>query len=474
MVKKIISSLLLKVVLLNSFSLISAQTITISDFINQLKEVHPLFEKERLTTQIEQEHQNSYKGKQDWNIITSASYSHEDPLLAFSGPEQTDAISISGGVERLFWNTGGRLSASYTTNYAELEIDPIWGFPSSIYQNQFAITYSHPLLKNRKGFLDRLEYELKQFDVDFSEVQSQENVEEFLAESASKFLDWVFLYEQKLILAERLKLSKEELDRTERKRVSNLVNQVDVLRAEDAVRIWNQNLVLVETQLNALRAELSVLTKNSKIKNLIPEYNLYKLDEIIPLDKATTELVETSRILKNLNIRKKQLEIVQKGFKESAKADLTAYAQLNTKNLDENFGESFKMDKPDAVIGVQLSFPLENRTAKSQIIKTELQLSQLDAQFKELTITLSAALANIYVQLIEIEKVLALNQEQIESAKERTIEEWNLYNQGRSDLTFVIMSRDNEQNAKLTYAQNAMIYHKLSIEYKALMDRLYN
>jgi len=465
---------MLKIVLLTSFSLISAQTITLHEFINQLKDAHPLFEKERLTTQIEQEHQNSYIGKQDWNILTSASYSHEEPLLAFSGPEKTDAITISGGVERVFWNTGGRLSASYTTNYAELEIDPIWGFPNSIYQNQFAITYSHPLLKNRKGFLDRLEYELKQFDVDFSDVQSQENVEDFLAESALKFLDWVFLYEQKLIISERLKLSKEELDRTKKKRASNLVNQVDVLRAEDAVRIWDQNLVLIETQLNALRAELSVLTQNNEIKNLSPEYDLYKLDEIIALEKATIELIETSRILKNLNIRIKQLKIVHMGFKESAKADLTAYAQINTKNLDENFGESFKMDKPDAVIGMQLSFPLENRTAKSQITKTELQLSQLDEQFKELTITLSAALTNIHVQLIEIEKVLVLNQEQIESAKDRTNEEWNLYNQGRSDLTFVIMSRDNEQNAKLTYAQNAMIYHKLSIEYKALMDRFYN
>lgn len=49
--------------------------------------------------------------------------------------------------------------------------------------------------------------------------------------------------------------------------------------------------------------------------------------------------------------------------------------------------------------------------------------------------------------------ILTLNQEQIESAKERTKEELKLYNKGRGDFTFVILSRDNEQNAKLTYAQ---------------------
>jgi hypothetical protein len=40
-------------------------------------------------------------------------------------------------------------------------------------------------------------------------------------------------------------------------------------------------------------------------------------------------------------------------------------------------------------------------------------------------------------------------------------------------LTFVILSQDNEENAKFIYAQNALTYHKLTIQYNALMDQLY-
>ncbi|MFQ5823388.1 MAG: hypothetical protein ACE5JB_04970 [bacterium] len=71
-----------------------------------------------------------------------------------------------------------------------------------------------------------------------------------------------------------------------------------------------------------------------------------------------------------------------------------------------------------------------------------------------------------------MEKVLTLNQEQIESAKAKTEEELKLYNQGRGELTFVIQSQDSEQNAKFTYAGNAPTYHKLLIEYRALMNQL--
>jgi len=70
-------------------------------------------------------------------------------------------------------------------------------------------------------------------------------------------------------------------------------------------------------------------------------------------------------------------------------------------------------------------------------------------------------------------KILELNQAQIESAQEKTKEELKLYNQGRGQLTFVIQSRDNEQNARLSYVDNAALYHLLKLQYQALLDKLY-
>jgi hypothetical protein len=36
----------------------------------------------------------------------------------------------------------------------------------------------------------------------------------------------------------------------------------------------------------------------------------------------------------------------------------------------------------------------------------------------------------------------------------------------------VIQSRDNEENAKLLYADNATLYHTLLLQYRALLDEL--
>ena len=455
-----------------SFTFSPAQTITQNEFINMLKIKHPIFEKEKMTSQIEQEDRNSYVGAQDWRINSSLFYFHEEPVIAISGPEKTDAIAIDGGIEKVFWGTGSRLSASYSFNRAKIKINPLWGFPNAFYQNKIALTYKHPLLKNKNGFLDRLQYNLKQYDIDFSDIQSLENQENFLLNSTAKFLDWVYLSEQEKIILERIKLSEEELERTKRKRRANLVDQADVIRSEDAVRIWKQNLMLVQSQGKALRAELAVLTQNTEFYNLKPDFELYEVTKHISLEQATQQLIENSRLIKTLSVRLDQLEYVNKGHKETLKPDLWAVAEVNTKNLDEDLGGSFTMDKPDALIGLQFNLPLGNRTAKSNITKTDLQISQLKKQIDEITITLTSVLSNLYTQIIELENVFKLNQEQINSAKIRTEEELKLYNQGRGDLTFVILSRDNEENAKLTYAQNAVTYHKLKLEYKALMDQL--
>lgn len=454
-------------------SLLYAQTITQEEFLNQLRRVHPVFEKEKLTAQIEKQEQKSLLGTQDWNIISSVSFAHEEPAVAFAGPERTNAFSVSSGIERVFWKTGGRLSASFSSYRASIKIDPFYGFPNSFYENQFAITYTHPLLKNRNGFLDRLQYDLKHFDIDFSDVQAKENMEDFLASSADKFLDWAFLTEQKKVVSERLKLSEEELSRTKRKREANLVDEVDVIRAEDAVRIWRQNQVLVGSQWKALQAELAVLSQDSELYNVSPQFGLYEVVELAPLEENISQLKINSRLTAALNIRLKQLEYARRGFDETSKSDLSLMAQFSTKNLDESFGKSLGMDKPDALVGLQFSVPLGNRTARSQVAKTDLQIAQLEKQLDEVTLSLTSALTNLHIQIKELEEVLKLNQEQIESARQKTEEELRLYNQGRGNLTFVIQSRDSEQNAKLGYAQNALTYHKLIIEYRALMDQLY-
>ena len=463
-------------------STILAQALTQDAFLKQLKNSHPLFEKENLAAQIETAEQNSLKGYEDWFISSSPYYLYSKPLAtsAFT-PGRIDRFGLTAQVDRTFWKTGSRIAVSWASDYAKQDLDDIVipgivtipASPSTYYQNTVALSFIQPLWKNRGGSLDRLQYDLKKYDIDFAEIQALENIENFLAASAARYLDWVLLTEQKEIFAERLKLSETELSRITKKRDANLVDQADVIRTEDAVRIWKQNLVLIESQWKALQAELAVVSQNEEIYNSEPAYDLYTFKTLGSLEDEIALLNQKSRLLSPLQIRMKQLGNARQGYEEMSKSDLSFVAQLNTKNIDSDLGESLKMDKPDAYLGLQFSVPLKKTTTKSEIHKTNLQVTQLQKHADEILLTLSSSLRNLRIQIDELKNVIQLNQEQIISAKERTKEELKLYNQGRGELTFVIQSRDNEQNARLTYAQNSLTYHKLLIQYTALIDQFY-
>ncbi|MFQ5606949.1 MAG: TolC family protein [Candidatus Zixiibacteriota bacterium] len=450
-----------------------AQTITLEEFTKQLTKSHPIFVEARLSPRIEEERRNALAGAEDWSFRASTQYAHLEPALSFSGPERTDAVAIRGGLQRAIWRTGGRLSVSYSATRANLKIDPLFGFPDSYYENILTLSYSHPLIRNRGGSLDRLDYDLQGFEIDLSDLRAREEVEGFLASTMALFLDWSFLTEQRRITQERLRLSEEESSRTQKKRESNFVDQADVFRAQDAVRAWRQSLLLVESLWRAAQAELAVLAQSQSISGYTPLFDLYQQLDSVSLDSATVELLESSRPIRALKISLNQLEESRRGFTETVRPDLSLVAEFNAKRVDAGFGRSLQMDKPDAIIGLRFTVPLGNRAAHSRVSESDLLIARLRETLKNLELELISSYTSLHIQIEELRNVLKLNLEQMESAKKRTEEELKLYNQGRGELTFVIQSRDNEQNAELTRARNALNYHKLLLQRRALADQLY-
>ena len=175
-----------------------AQTITLDEYLDRIYRVHPFFEKESLSVEIESRAQEGLLGAEDWNLSGTSYYSHQKLLAssAFS-PDRLDALGFDAEAERAFWKTGGRLSLSWSSQFSDQKLPqiviPSLGSiptgPSEFYQHKVYASYTQPLLQNYGGKLDRLAYELSEYDIDFTEVQILENQEGFMVDLAGRFLD---------------------------------------------------------------------------------------------------------------------------------------------------------------------------------------------------------------------------------------------------------------------------------------------
>jgi outer membrane protein TolC len=451
-----------------------AQTISLEEFLSTVKQNHPFFEQESLSVNISVESQNRYLGDKDWIIESSPFISYENRTGLFNTTyDKLSQVQINGSLQKKFWQTGGRLSTSYSAAYADQEYRTLYsGNPSELFRQQLSLTYSHPLLRNKSGILDRLEYELAAHTIDFTEIRSLENQEDFLLNMGTSFLDWVFLEEQLNINEERLRLAEEQLASSRDKYDAHLIDKVDVLRQEDAQRIAKQNVVLSQSQVSAKRTELAVLSQSPELGELQPEHDVYSMVSLEEVEQTIGRLNDDSRVLTAFNVLVDQLTHKIYGLSNMTRPQL----DLNLGTLliedDESYGKSFGVDNPSLFVGLQFIYPLGNHTSKADIRKSEIELLQLNAERKTVFLNLESSIRSILIQIREMEHVMALNLSQIESAKERTLEEIKVYEQGRGDMTFVIQSQDNEASSRLIYLQNAIAYHKFVLHYRALRDQL--
>ncbi len=460
-----------------------AQSVTMEDYLQQVQESHPFFKKESLTSDIERKEQERFLGGEDWVVRSSPYYAHQESASAGFTPDRVDQVGINASIERTYWKTGGRVSFAY--DYArsdqkanDIIIPSTGGFATIpgesgiFHDNEFSITYSHPLIKNKDGVLSRLSHDLQGYNIEATDLGVIENKENFLLNVGDLFLDWALMTEQRKILYKRLELAKEELERTNKKRKQNLVDEVDVLRAKVAVLNAEQSVLRTEAAWKADQAELASIAQYKNHEDIAPQYDIYHLASLPSVDAAILQLKQNSRVLNAFRVRIDQLKHSIKGVEEQGKPSLDLNVSGGMKSNDDRFTESYSLNNPQFMALLNFSYPLGNNTSRATILKTKLEKEHLQEDMNNTSLNLESSLRSLMTRIKELVKVLSLNEEQITVAKEKTEAEIRRYNRGRIELTFVIQSRDNEQNVQLIHAQNGAVYHKLLLRYRALMDKL--
>lgn len=461
----------------------AAHAVGLDDYLARVRETHPMFARERMQPDIESARRDAIAGREDWEVTARPTYLHSEPPVASPfEPERIDRLDLNAALSRSFWENGSRVSVGWSSVVLDQKLPgiviPVPGGvigvpvgPSTYYTHRLTATVSLPLLRNRGGELDRLDYDLAGFDVDLAAIDAAENQESFVLDVAMMYLDWVLAGEQLRIARERLDLAEEELERTRRKRRSFLVEQADVLRAEDAAQVARSALMRVRSGWVAARAELAALAGWSGDELGEPDFDTYTR----PAPPAAGDIpaaVAATRAVRAIDVRREQIATLEGGLGAAARPELSAFATGAVAGADTEFDRSLEIKHPDLLVGVELRYPLGNRTAESDLARARLERRQLDLARQSVEVTLGSSLHAIAEQLGELERAIAVDIERLETTRRKTAEELELYNQGRGDLTFVIQSRDNEAQAKLIYAENSLLYHRLTLQYRALTDRL--
>ncbi len=449
---------------------VSVCAIELEEYLELVQKKHPFFLKEQLAVEVAQSYRETLLPRYEWHYSLGPQYSFLGEARASDyQAELAQIAALQAGMQRSYAD-GKQLGFSVSTEYTWRQ-NPVSPFKENLFQHGVEVSLSWPLKKNIER-LARLGYDVQEYTIKAKEVEIQENRESFLVEPATLFIDWVYALELTDIYQQRLELAEEQLATTNRMFRSNLIDKLDVLRAEDAIRMSQQAIFEYESQAKSIQAVLATLSDSEGIYEDKPVFDFYTFVELPAAAEAAARGKTSTRLKKPLLVLIEQLRFQSTAFGEREKSTLDLFLEAGVYGPEDAFVDSLKIIHPQATIGLSYSpaTGLEQVEVERTFLNT--QIKQLEKEIEALEKTVETNVTSLLIQTAELEKIIELNRQLIASAEEKSSEEARLYNQGRNMLTNVIQSRDSVQAQKAKLVDNFARYHRLIIQYRAFMDEL--
>jgi outer membrane protein TolC len=385
--------------------------------------------------------------------------------------------SVFSGTKEEIQNYGAGLSKKLptgTTLSAEVSDQRYWtnsGFVSvnPAYDSQVEFAVTQELGKNFFGLKDRASIETAKLDIENSEFTSLDKIEGVLA--AVQVSYWKIARDAKIAnIRKRLLKEAEELFGINREKIKKgLIEKPQLLASEANLKQRKIDLLLSQNQLLADINELKLfLNLEEGDKNVMPRDASNVFDEEFDLKESLKKAFELRRDyrISKTDLEIKEIEIVTK--KNDLWPEINIQASYVRNGLDDDLGPSFKEiaeeDYPQYYAGISVSVPLENRSARAQLSKKEIEKQQALISVKKIERTILVEIHDA-VRNCRILKQMAQKQKDVmEIQQEKLEEEMKKYRYGRSDTDTVIRYQDELFLSELNLAQAVMDYKTAIID----------
>ncbi len=448
--------------------------LTMDQFLAGVRNSDPVFTGEQITQQRIEREKAALRGIDDWQIESQFGVSYIEPSNPYiSGFESVAAAELSGGLSRYFWNSGGSFSGGLSFSggpVAYASTGPGIDLPDQNYEHSINLGYVQPLLKNFRGRLTKLPIRLKDFEREIDLLERADKREAILASAASAYVDWAYFEARKEILAERLTLAEREYERTKEKFEAHLVDQVDVIRAETSMERARLSLESLNSELTSHLIYMTIISGIEDLSSRKPELDIDELPELKDIGSVQREFKTGSRLIALLRKNIELLEISREGKEEELKTNLNLAGNLSLAKSDGEIGESFILDQPTVSVGLSMDFPLDNKVLLNEIEVNKLSIEEINHQITVLERAQLNAITKIHSTLKSLKPVIELQKKQIEIARRSEEAELAVYQQGRSDFTFVIQAEDAVLASRLAVLETKRTFHKLFYQLEDLTD----
>src|ERR1043166_2513677 len=398
-----------------------------------------------------------------------------------TGSVKQTSLTFSPSLSKFFEKGGGSYTMQFnngrtSTNATNSTLNPF-------YSSNLTLLYTQPLLRDRTIDANRHSIRVQKKILSQTDSDFRQRTIEIIAQAQAAYWNLVFALRNQQNQTDSLNLARQNLQNIEAQIGAGAKAPLD--RAQVLTDIATREGALYQATQSVTNAENSL--KQIMLRDpMNPEWSaqLVPTDtpvlDLSPVDLtgALTEAHKNRPELARLNFQKEINTLDLQYFRDQAKPRIDLTGALVTSGLAGNpaaslvscpppagttacvnptyvggygqdLGNMFKFKNHEINVGVAISLPLRNRTAKANVAAAEIQKEQLDSSYRSQDQAIEMDVRNAAQSVDTAQKRVVAARLARESAEQQLQGEQKLYDVGRS-TTFLLLQRQTELTSART------------------------
>jgi HAE1 family hydrophobic/amphiphilic exporter-1 len=392
-------------------------------------------------------------------------------------PTITKSFSRGGGTYELSFSNGKNTTSSTVST-----LNPY-------YSSNLALSISQPLWRNRSIDFNRRQIRVQKKRIEQSDADFRRMTIDVISRVQSAYWDLVFALRDQQVQLDNVNLSRENLRQIEAQISAGAKAPLDrsevlteLANRESALLFATQTVSIAENALKQLILKDTTATQWSA--QITPTDNPVVDTNPVNLDDAITEARKNRPELQRLRLQRDINGIDLQYFRNQTKPQIDIVSTLATTGLagtpcnpalptcppnvapfliggyGKDLSNLAKFQTRNITVGVTISLPLNNTTAKANLAGARIQQEQLDASVRSTEQTVEVDVRNA-AQSVESARLQVLSAREARRNAEIQLEgEQRLYSVGRSTTYLLIQrqnalanARDSEVRAETNYSK---------------------
>ena len=454
-----------------------AQPLTLNEAIRLALENNNDIQASRIDVEKAEHNLTASRGAYD-PLLFSESYFERTstPVTSFIGGSNNGSLKLKdftskAGLSGLAPKFGGSYSVEMSST--RLSSNNFFNALDPIFSSRITFNYTQPLVRGLHTDDSRRRIEIAKKNLTLTDVQFRQRATDVITQVEQAYWELVQSLKNLQVQNEAVKQTRAQVETNKRQVAQGVLAPIDVVEAEAQVKIYEQNVYAAQEDVtraeNALKT-LMLRDRSAELwsRALLPVTPVSLEVPRISLPQAITMALANRYELAELRTNSEINEIDRRFYRDQIKpqVDLTMSYSSNgvagtlTDNenplpignsipadLQGGYGRSLSnllgQDNPTVRVGVRISLPLKNRTAKAQLGHSLAEGRRLDTVRAQTEQLIEADVRNAMQRVRSVEARMSAAVAQLEAAEQQYTSEQRKFQAGMSTV-FLVLQRQTD------------------------------